>query len=305
MRKLGSYLWQAKRGSCAVFFCGTVILALALLVVSAFFPQTLITRHVLDSWEAVSLDNRHPTVADYSPASRLDTGTDAMMLRASMSTRDDYLGSVLTNPIYTYGENGNDWDSIPDTVAQQAMGMPHSGVFYYSRYWMGFRVLLRFALTFLTYGQIKRYLAFAFLTLFVYTMIQIGKHGGSRLGFLFALSVILVRPHVMATSAVYLLLLYRVFCYANDPVASTECAIRNDLLHGSGDDHHVPGLLHGSLDNFWLPDGLSVCSAGEEWGKTFCPSGTEETFCLGCRVCLDVDSQTDAHHCSYFCKFFV
>lgn len=203
MRKLGSYLWQAKRGSCAVFFCGTVILALALLVVSAFFPQTLITRHVLDSWEAVSLDNRHPTVADYSPASRLDTGTDAMMLRASMSTRDDYLGSVLTNPIYTYGENGNDWDSIPDTVAQQAMGMPHSGVFYYSRYWMGFRVLLRFALTFLTYGQIKRYLAFAFLTLFVYTMIQIGKHGGSRLGFLFALSVILVRPHVMATSMQY------------------------------------------------------------------------------------------------------
>ena len=41
MRKLGSYLWQVKRGSCAVFFCGTVILALALLVVSAFFSADL------------------------------------------------------------------------------------------------------------------------------------------------------------------------------------------------------------------------------------------------------------------------
>lgn len=202
MGGIRTYLGQAKRGSCVLFFCGTVLIALGLLVISAFLPQDLILQHVLDSWEVVSLDNRHPTVADYTLASKLDTGTDAMMLRASMSTRNDYLGSVLTNPIYVY-EGGNAWESIPDTVAQQAMEMPHSGVFYYSKYWLGFRAFLRLALSFLTYGQIKRYLAFVFLTLFVYTIIHVVKHGGNRLGFLFALSVILVRPHVMATSMQY------------------------------------------------------------------------------------------------------
>jgi hypothetical protein len=61
-------------------------------------------------------------------------------------------------------------------------------------------VVLRLALTFFTYAQIKRYLAFLFLGLFAAAICSVSKHANSKIAFFFALSIILVRPHVMATS---------------------------------------------------------------------------------------------------------
>lgn len=180
-------------------FCITVLLALLLLIISAFLPQYLIQEHVVESVDLVMEDLENNYLFDKSESSQLDVFTDIMILRMSLTTNDSYLGSVLTNPVYTYGDLPV-WEGSGETLARLAYDEPATGVWYYTRYWMGFRAVVRLALTFFTYAQIKRYLSFLFLSLFVATICSVSKNTNSPIAFLFALSIILVRPHVMATS---------------------------------------------------------------------------------------------------------
>lgn len=180
-------------------FCITVLLALVLLVMSAFLPQYLIQQHVADSVDLVYFDLENNYLFDRSIGSKLDVFTDIMMLRTSLTTNDRYLGSVLTNPVYVYNDL-EEWEGSAKTLARLSYDEPSDGVWFYTRYWMGFRVVLRLALTFFTYGQIKRYLATLFLGLFAAVLCSVSKHANSRIAFFFALSIVLIRPHVMATS---------------------------------------------------------------------------------------------------------
>ena len=180
-------------------FCLTIFLAVALLAVSAFLPQTMIQNHVVDSIPIVTRDVENRYIFDNSIASKLDVSTDTMMLRISLSTNDSYLGSILTNPVYEY-EGVSGWEMDDEYLAKVAYGSKADDVWFYARYWMGFRAVLRLALTFFTYAQIKRYLSFLFLSLFAAVVCAVSKHANSKIAFFFALSIILVRPHVMATS---------------------------------------------------------------------------------------------------------
>ena len=180
-------------------FCITVFLAVMLLAAAAFLPQTVIQNHIAQSVPLISRDIENHYIFDNSTASKMDVGTDIMMLRTSLSTNDRYLGSILTNPVYSYDDLSG-WEEDDELIARLAYDIPADDVWYYARYWMGFRVVLRLALTLFTYAQIKRYLSFLFLSLFAAAVCSVSKHAGSRIGFLFALSIILVRPHVMATS---------------------------------------------------------------------------------------------------------
>lgn len=180
-------------------FALTVLLALILLIGCALLPQELICEHLADSVGTVERDTRDQYIFDRSAASKADVGTDVLMLQASISTNNRYLGAVLTNPIYTYSDLP-DWEDLHEVIARQAYDIPHDGVWLYARYWMGFRVILRLALTLFNYAQIKRYLAVIFFNLFALVMTSVAKHSNLRNGFLFALSVILVRPHVIASS---------------------------------------------------------------------------------------------------------
>lgn len=180
-------------------FCITVILALVLLIISAFLPQYIIQEHVVESVDLVMQDLENNYIFDKSEASQMDVFTDIMMLRTSLTTNDSYLGSVLTNPVYTYADLPV-WEGSGETLAKLAYDEPADGVWFYTRYWMGFRVVLRLALTFFNYAQIKRYLSFLFLGLFAAAICSVSKHANSRIAFFFALGIILVRPHVMATS---------------------------------------------------------------------------------------------------------
>ena len=183
----------------AVFFCATVIAALLLLILAAFLPQSLIQQNVVESVDLVYQDLENNYLFDKSEAARLDVLTDITMLRTSLTTNDGYLGSVLTNPVYTYMDL-DEWSGSAKTLANLAYGKPADGAWFYTRYWMGFRVVLRLALLFFNYAQIKRYLSFLFLSLFAAVICHLSKHTNSRIAFLFALSIILVRPHVMASS---------------------------------------------------------------------------------------------------------
>ena len=180
-------------------FCITVLLCLLLLVISAFLPQSLIQRHTVESVDLVMQDLQNNYLFDHSKGSEMDVFTDIMILRTSLTTNDRYLGSVLTNPVYTY-EGLPVWEGSGKTLAKLAYDQPADGVWLYTRYWMGFRVAVRLALTFLNYAQIKRYLAFLFFSLFAATICSVAKHASSKIAFFFALSIILVRPHIIATS---------------------------------------------------------------------------------------------------------
>lgn len=180
-------------------FCLTVFLAVAMLTVAAFLPQTPIRDHVADSIPLVSRDMENRYLFDNSIGSKLDVDTDVMMLCISLSTNDRYLGSILTNPVHGY-DDLDERDDLDQILAELSYDTPSDSVWFYTRYWMGFRVMLRLALTFFTYAQIKRYMAFAFFALFAGVLCSVAKHANARIAFFFALSIILVRPHVMATS---------------------------------------------------------------------------------------------------------
>lgn len=180
-------------------FCATVFLAVLLLAFAAFLPQSVIQNHVAESIPIISRDIDNHYIFDNSIASKMDVGTDLLMLHTSLTTNDRYLGSILTNPVYEY-DDVTGWENDDELIAKLAYDMPADDVWFYVRYWMGFRVVLRAALTFFTYAQIKRYMSFLFLSLFAAVICSVAKHANSKVAFLFALSVILVRPHVMATS---------------------------------------------------------------------------------------------------------
>ena len=180
-------------------FCFTVVVALLLLIFAAFLPQSVIQEHVAQSVDLVMQDFENDYLFDKSIASKLDVFTDTMILRMSLTTNDSYLGSVLTNPVYVF-DDLEEWEGSPVTLANLAYGKQADNAWFYTRYWMGFRVVLRLALLFFTYAQIKRYLAFLFLSLFVAVICDLAKRTDSKIAFLFALSIILIRPQVMATS---------------------------------------------------------------------------------------------------------
>lgn len=180
-------------------FCVTVMLAVTLLAAAAFLPQQVIRGHIVDSIDFILYDYEHSTLFDMSPASQLDALTDTMMLRTSLATNTGYLGSVFTNPVYTY-EGLEEWVDVDEMLVNQAYEMPSDGVWFYCRYWMGFRAVLRLALTLFTFAQIKRYLALLFFSLFMAVVCSVAKNANSKIAFLFAMSVVLVRPHVIATS---------------------------------------------------------------------------------------------------------
>lgn len=180
-------------------FCATVFLAVVLLAAAAFLPQAVIRNHVADSVWLLESHIADPKLFDKSTASTLPVSSDFLIIQTSLSTHSGYLGSILTNPVYEYdGLSG--WEGAKETIARLSYDMPSDGVWYYARYWMGFRVIMRLALTFFTYGQIRRYMSFLFLMLFAAVICSVSKHTNSKIAFLFALSIILVRPHVMATS---------------------------------------------------------------------------------------------------------
>lgn len=187
-------------GKYVLTFGVSVVLALVLLILAAFAPQGRILDNLWQSMDYLRMEGTYPHMADYADASRLDNFTDILMLLEAAGTNRQYLGSVLTNPVYVYNEAGAD---LPMLLENYLNGMPHDSVGFYVRYWMGFRVLLRIGLTFLSYFQIRRYLAVAFFLLFAAVLCDMAKRVDGKLAFAFAVSIILVRPHVIVNSMQY------------------------------------------------------------------------------------------------------
>lgn len=194
-------LKKLKRYVCV--FLTTLLLCIAVLYAAAYLPQKSIDRNVKKSAEIMVKEGLYPTYFDYSYGTRLDNWTDAIMLMESKAMSKDYLDAVWTNPRFTFH------GSEPVDALHRYVNMDSSeydqydkaGVFYfYSRYWMGFRATLRLLLSFFDYYQLKRYLAFTFFALFAALISSISRRTKGMIGFLFAVSILLVRPYIICAS---------------------------------------------------------------------------------------------------------
>ena len=178
-------------------FILSVVFAIGFLLLGACLPQDPIDANVLASAEGMILQGNYPRMADHAFASILDYTTDSLILSESKATTISQWDTIFTNPLFHY-ETG---EEIPlNDLYQYALDDDPQPTGYYVQYWMGFRPVMRLLLTFLDYYQILRYVAFAFFVLFAAVMCSLAKETGTKTAFLFALSIILVRPHVIAVS---------------------------------------------------------------------------------------------------------
>lgn len=178
----------------AFVFVLSVVFAVGLLLLGACLPQAPIDRNVLSSAQGMAEEGCYPLMADKSFASMLDYTTDALILAESKATTISRWDTIFTNPLYDYeGDTVEDLLDYASDEAPQPTG-------YYVQYWMGFRTAIRFLLCFFDYYQILRYTAVVFFVLFAAVICDLAKRTGTKTAFLFALSIILVRPHVVAVS---------------------------------------------------------------------------------------------------------
>lgn len=182
----------------ALVFAVSVCMAVLLLILAACIPQRPVDIHVKESADIMIQDGLYPVVFDKSDTSRLDTWTDAIILAQCKAMSVENWDTVLTNPMYETDPE-NPVVSLYD-YTQAENPQPTS---FYARYWMGFRSVYRMLLGFLNYHQILRYQAVVVLVLWVAAICSVACHTDMKKAFLFALSIILVRPQIIVMSIQY------------------------------------------------------------------------------------------------------
>lgn len=188
-------------GKCAIVFFLSVILAVGSLAAASFAPQSYINENLITSAYGLYAEGQYPVIADRQINSLLDNNTDTTMLRACAGMSHHYLGSILTNPIYTFDVEVEKEEDYPVKCLElYGMGEQPVNQWLYPRYWLGFRAIMRWLLVFFDYFQIRRYTGALFFLLFALVICSISKCIDTKTAFAFAVSIILVRPQVIANS---------------------------------------------------------------------------------------------------------
>lgn len=187
-------------------FLMTVFLAVALLILGACLPQGRIVTNIKESAPMISEEGPYPFVADKTQASMMENHTDTLILMYSCEMNSSDFLSVLTNPSISF--DGEVADSLYEYVENDA---PERGG-NYVRYWMGFRLPVRILLSLFNFLQIRRYLIFSMYVLLAMVICSAAKWTGEKPAFLFALSIIMVRFHIVAQSMQYSCCFIIAFC---------------------------------------------------------------------------------------------
>lgn len=178
-------------------FLLTVLLAVAFLAIGACLPQRYVLNNVKESAAMLGAEGDYPKIADRTDASILDNYTDSLILIHSCETNSSDFSTILTNPSFKLG--GQRVDDLSQYLVDDTPDINR----YYVRYWMGFRTPMRLLLCVFNYLQIRRYLTFTLYTLFAMVICSIAKWAGEKPAFLFALSMIMVRLHIVSQSLQY------------------------------------------------------------------------------------------------------
>ena len=192
-------------GKCAIAFCLSVVIAMGVLLAACFASQDRIKGNLLESTDGLRLDGQYPVIGDRKINSLLDNATDISILRATAGMNRNYLGSILTNPLYSYNVELKEGEDYAEKCLElYCAGEKPDGEFLYVRYWMGFRAILRWLFVFFDYYQVKRYAGVLFFALFSLVICDISKRVDTKAAFAFAVSIILVRPQVIVHSLQFL-----------------------------------------------------------------------------------------------------
>lgn len=178
-------------------FILSVLLAVVFLFLGACLPQAPIDSNICSSAAAMLEDGSYPYMADRSHASLLDRTTDALILGESKAMSSRQWETVFTNPQFIY--DNEEGSAVYDFWLYSQDPDPQPAKFYV-HYWMGFRPVIRLLLSFLDYHQILRYTAVVFFVLLAAVICSIADNVNTKAAFLFALSIIFIRPHVVSVS---------------------------------------------------------------------------------------------------------
>lgn len=188
-----------KIGRKLVLLGSCVAAAVVMLFLAALLPQKAIHAHIAESAGMMQQEGLYPRVGDRTASAQLDNFTDALILLETDAMNASDWKSVFTNPIKLYREIDalNPVDLLADSTAASSEPVME---YQYTRYWMGFRSILRLALVFVNAYQLKRYLALLFFGLFLAVTLELGKRVSKSMALLFGMVIALMRPEVICAS---------------------------------------------------------------------------------------------------------
>lgn len=193
-----------KIGRKLVLLESCVAAAVVLLFLAALLPQKAIHVHLAESAGMMQQEGLYPRVGDRTASAQLDNFTDALILMETDAMNISDWRTVFTNPIRSY--TNVDTTAYLNPVDILASGFSASAPtdpvmeYQYTRYWMGFRSILRLALVFVNAYQMKRYLALLFFGLFLAVTLELSKRVSHAMALLFGMVIALMRPEVICAS---------------------------------------------------------------------------------------------------------
>lgn len=173
-----------------VVFLIILIVACAFLYAAGLIPQAALKQHMLETMDQLTLEGVNPGVLYAGhPRSSLDNYSESRILMQSyyMNTIPS-AGSVFTNPGW---EPENFAKETVFAEMRSAVQSDATSNLTYTRYWMGFRTVVRPLMLLMNYMDMRQLIQWTFFLLFGAVILLIYKKTGSfwiALGFVFTIS---------------------------------------------------------------------------------------------------------------------
>ena len=183
-----------------ITFLGLVILGYLALVIVYLLPTSAIQKNVAEAANIIQMEKSHPELVYGHQDTMLDNLTDSIMMgTARYETKENvFLEALLSNR-----ETSNlMMDS--EVIAAEASNVEFdSTVSSYGRYWHGYLLYLKPLLLLLNYGQIRYFIAFFQMTLFVAVLYLMVKKNKEHHIIPFIVAYLFLNPAALSLSLQY------------------------------------------------------------------------------------------------------
>lgn len=188
-----------------IFLLGVIVCSLALFL-AGLLPQWTIFGNMEKSVELFEREGCYPQITQKRESYQLDNYSDALMISHSyyMNTRESP-NAIFSNPGY-----GNNADPVSSLI--EISKTEPGANFWYSHYWMGFRVPLRALLTITDYSHIRITVSWTLLLLFCVAILTLAQRLDKWIALCLAIAVLSCNIIVMATSLQFSCCYILAFC---------------------------------------------------------------------------------------------
>ncbi len=173
------------------------VLAALLFLLVAIIPQEAIQKNAESTvkqllshhqWE-IALNKGDPTYT-------FDLYTDSIIMMESYNLNTEDISSIFKNPMHT--SEANEWNAA--MAMDEVVNGDAQNERSYTRYWMGFRMIVRPLLLIADYYTIRKIVSAVFFILFALTTALIAKKKGIKIAFCFAVPIALMNPAIISHS---------------------------------------------------------------------------------------------------------